>query len=87
MAGGDYHPFKVDPSIERWQEMHNSMYTRFRMTPSKTRMFILWGLTVPLITYWGAKYTDNRWDWRARGREDSLLRKPPQPEQSDEADE
>lgn len=36
----------------------SSQYMRFRMTPSKTRMFILWGLTVPLITYWGAKYTD-----------------------------
>jgi hypothetical protein len=28
------------------------------MTSSKTRIFIFWGLTVPLITYWGAKYTD-----------------------------
>lgn len=38
--------------------MHSTMYQRFRLTPSKARAVVLWGLTVPVLTYYAAKYTD-----------------------------
>ncbi|KDN47564.1 hypothetical protein K437DRAFT_255841 [Tilletiaria anomala UBC 951] len=74
---GDHHSFKVDPAIERWQAMHSSMHERFRFTPSKTRVFLFWGIAIPALTYGIAKFSDNRWDWRAKTREDSLLTAPP----------
>ncbi|CAO1619841.1 unnamed protein product [Parajaminaea phylloscopi] len=82
MAGGEHHHLKHDPAIERWQEMHNTMYTRFRMTGPKTRAILLWGITVPVLAYYGAAYTDARWDWRAKRRGESLLAKPPQAAES-----
>lgn len=39
-------------------QQHSTMYQRFRITPSKARAIVLWGLTVPVLTYYAAKYTD-----------------------------
>jgi hypothetical protein len=38
--------------------MHSTMYQRFRITPSKARNIVLWGLAVPVLTYYAAQYTD-----------------------------
>ncbi|PWN30442.1 hypothetical protein BDZ90DRAFT_229465 [Jaminaea rosea] len=78
MAGGDHHTYKADPSIERWQQMHNTMYERFRFTPTKVRAILLWGLAVPSLAYYLAIKTDNKWEFRGRLRGESILRKPPQ---------
>ena len=51
-------PYKADPAIDRWQNMHSTMYQRFRLTPSKTRAVVFWGFAVPLLTYYAAQYTD-----------------------------
>ncbi|KAN0061859.1 hypothetical protein ACQY0O_005853 [Thecaphora frezii] len=77
MAGGEYHPYKTDPAIERWSNMHATMYQRFRFTSAKTRAILLWGIAVPTLSYYLAEYSDARWDLRGKTREDSLLRKPP----------
>ncbi|PWZ01145.1 hypothetical protein BCV70DRAFT_199511 [Testicularia cyperi] len=87
MAGGNYHPFKADPALDRWQNLHSTMYQRFRMTPANTRAVLLWGLTVPVLTYYAASYTNDRWDLRGKTREDSLLTKPPAAAQPAEDDE
>lgn len=58
MAGGGYHPYKADPALDRWQNMHSTMYQRFRLTPSKTRAVVLWGFAVPVLMYYAAQYTD-----------------------------
>lgn len=58
MAGGGYHPYKADPALDRWQNMHSTMYQRFRLTPSKARNVFIWGLTIPVLTYYAAQYTD-----------------------------
>lgn len=34
------------------------MYQRFRLTTSNARKVFLWGLTVPVLTYYAASYTD-----------------------------
>ena len=34
------------------------MYQRFRLTPSKTRAVVLWGIAIPVLTYYAAQYTD-----------------------------
>lgn len=51
-------PYKADPALDRWQNMHSTMYQRFRITPSKARNIVLWGLAVPVLTYYAAQYTD-----------------------------
>jgi hypothetical protein len=38
--------------------MHSTMYQRFRITPSKACNIVLWGLAVPVLTYYAAQYTD-----------------------------
>ncbi|EPQ31171.1 uncharacterized protein PFL1_01359 [Pseudozyma flocculosa PF-1] len=87
MAGGDYHPYKVDPALDRWQNMHSTMYQRFKFTPAKTRAILLWGATVPVLTYYLAAYSDARWDLRGKTRDDSLLRKPPAAPAKEKSDE
>ncbi|SOV05735.1 uncharacterized protein UDID_06266 [Ustilago sp. UG-2017a] len=77
MAGGGYHPYKADPALDRWQNMHSTMYQRFRLTTSNARKVFLWGLTVPVLTYYAASYTDDRWELRGKTRQDSLLRNQP----------
>lgn len=34
------------------------MYTRFRMTTKNTRIVLLWGLTVPVLTYYLASFSN-----------------------------
>jgi hypothetical protein len=53
-----YHSVRSDPAVERWTEMHSTMYQRFRFTPKRTRQFAMWGLAVPLLTYYAASYTN-----------------------------
>ncbi|PWN89980.1 hypothetical protein FA10DRAFT_301273 [Acaromyces ingoldii] len=83
MAGGDYHPYRSDPAIERWQTMHSSMYQRFRFTPRTTRKVLAWGLVTPVLMYALAKYSDDRWELRARTRTESLLRYEPKTDKSE----
>ncbi|PWN54300.1 hypothetical protein IE53DRAFT_383148 [Violaceomyces palustris] len=83
-GGGDYKPVKFDPAIERYTEMQATMYQRFRVTPKNLSVILTWGVAFPLLTFFGAQYFDNRYALRAKGREDSLLRKAPSAPESSE---
>ncbi|KAE8225006.1 hypothetical protein CF319_g2184 [Tilletia indica] len=83
-GGGDYHPVKLDPAIERHQANQSTMYTRFRLTASNSRWLAIWGIAVPVGFYALAKATDGAYDWRAKTRADSLLANAPATEQASE---
>ncbi|KAK0543252.1 hypothetical protein OC846_006217 [Tilletia horrida] len=87
MAGGDYHPYKVDPAIERHQVNQTTMYTRFRFTPANGRFVLLWGLAIPFGIYSLAKATDGQYNWVSKTRSESLLTNPPAPVQAASEDE
>ncbi|CAD6885831.1 unnamed protein product [Tilletia controversa] len=78
-GGGDYHPVKLDPAIERHQANQTTMYTRFRLTGGNSRFIVLWGIAVPFGIYALAKATDGAYDWRSKTRADSLSANPPAP--------
>ncbi|WFD06206.1 hypothetical protein MVES1_001548 [Malassezia vespertilionis] len=74
MAGGHHHrSLKVDPSIEKWQEM------RFRWTSKNTPLLIFWGFFVPGLAMYGFSKTNYQWDYTGKSWNESLLRKPPAP--------
>ncbi|PWN37182.1 uncharacterized protein FA14DRAFT_176482 [Meira miltonrushii] len=85
MAGGGHHPFRSDPAVERWSTMHATMYQRFRMTPKATRQVLALGVALPAVLYGLSVYGDDKFEFRARTREDNLSRySAPSQEKSEE---
>ncbi|SHO78197.1 Uncharacterized protein MSYG_2539 [Malassezia sympodialis ATCC 42132] len=80
MAGGHHRSVKIDPAIERWQNMHNTMYQRFRWTPKNAPILLLWGFGVPSLIYMGISSTNNLWDYTGKNKDESLLRVSPEAE-------
>ncbi|WFD35889.1 hypothetical protein MCUN1_002757 [Malassezia cuniculi] len=78
MAGGHIRSVKIDPAVERWQDMHNSMYTRFRWTSKNTFPILFLVFAVPTAAFYGFSATNYRWDLRGKTKEESLLHKPAQ---------
>ncbi|CAO1615322.1 unnamed protein product [Jaminaea pallidilutea] len=74
MAGDGHDMYKSDPAIERWQQMHNTMHQRFRFTATATRKVVTLGVVVPLLAYWLAAATDNKFDARSKQRGESLFK-------------
>ncbi|WFD38971.1 uncharacterized protein MJAP1_001937 [Malassezia japonica] len=56
------------------------MYQRFRWTPKNTPLLLLWGITVPAATLYMISQTNDKWDYTGKKKDQSLLRKAPQPE-------
>ncbi|KAI3622928.1 hypothetical protein CBS14141_004261 [Malassezia furfur] len=79
MAGGHHRSVKIDPAIERWQAMHNSMYQRFRWTPKNTPSLLFFGIAVPAATLYLFTQTNSKWDWSGKTKDESLLAQPPKP--------
>ncbi|KAL4402312.1 mitochondrial protein [Malassezia pachydermatis] len=77
MAGGHYRSVKIDPAIERWQNMHNTMYQRFRWTPKNAPSILFWGIGVPTLTFLAISNTNYRWEFGGKRKDESLLREAP----------
>jgi len=70
MGGHGY--TKVDPAIERWNQMREDAYKKFRFTP-RTTLFALWGFCiVPGTIFYLSTLTDSRWNWSAKLKGQSL---------------
>ncbi|CAO1630048.1 unnamed protein product [Sympodiomycopsis kandeliae] len=76
MAGGDFHPIKTDPAIERWHDMHATMYQRFKPTRHNIRPILGLGLVFPAVMYYVSYYTDGIWDMRGTSRDERFVRVP-----------
>ncbi|PWN43539.1 hypothetical protein IE81DRAFT_346531 [Ceraceosorus guamensis] len=64
-GGGHYSPVKVDPAIERWGFMRQTVYERFRLTPRNTWIVLVLGALIPYGTFKLAQATDlNQGRWK-----------------------
>jgi hypothetical protein len=63
---------KIDPAIERWNQMREGAYKHFRFTP-RTTLFALWGFCiVPGTILYVSALTDSRWNLSAKLKGQSL---------------
>ncbi|KAK1920828.1 hypothetical protein DB88DRAFT_501189 [Papiliotrema laurentii] len=74
---GDFHPVKLDPSLERWALMRENVYQHFKWTPRTTRHVMIWGVIIPFATYFTLSHFDRRYDYAGKFKNQSLLRIPP----------
>ncbi|KIJ37726.1 hypothetical protein M422DRAFT_259828 [Sphaerobolus stellatus SS14] len=77
MAGGAHHALKHDPAIDRWYQMRENQYLKFRWTKHAVRTGLVLMVGVPLGLYFVLGREDNRYSWTAARKGQSLLRNPP----------
>ncbi|KZT59763.1 hypothetical protein CALCODRAFT_493267 [Calocera cornea HHB12733] len=70
---------RLDPAIERWRLMRDHIHEGFRFTRYNTGPALWYAVAIPVAFYAMAYYTKDKWDWSGKRREDSLLRKVPEP--------
>jgi len=65
---------KQDPAIEKWNNMREDAYQRFRFTPRTTRVAIIGFILVPGALLYYCNQTHTRWDWTGKRKGESLKR-------------
>ncbi|KAI0373365.1 hypothetical protein BV20DRAFT_1050253 [Pilatotrama ljubarskyi] len=81
MAGHGY--TKIDPAVERWNTMRESVYHNFRFNSRTARQSILGMVVFPAALFAVAYSQDMKWGWTGKRKGESLARNPPAPEASD----
>jgi len=72
--GGSHHTVKIDPAIERWNQMREDVYKGFRFTPYTTRKVLTWAVVVPGIVGYIVYTNVYKWNWRGKLKGESLKR-------------
>jgi hypothetical protein len=70
MAGHGY--VKHDPAIEKWNNMREDAYKRFRWTSRTTRVSLIGFIVIPGALFYYCNTTHLRWDWTGKQRGESL---------------
>ncbi|KAH9830927.1 uncharacterized protein C8Q71DRAFT_783783 [Rhodofomes roseus] len=78
MAGHGY--TKLDPAIERWNQMRETVYQRFRFTPRSTMQVLVGLVFFPGAIYWLSTNQDQKWSWSGKLKDQSLARVAPSTE-------
>ncbi|KAI0317769.1 hypothetical protein OF83DRAFT_1171722 [Amylostereum chailletii] len=68
---------KHDPAVERWNHMREDAYRHFRFTNKATWLALAGLVIVPSAIYTLASSEDNKWNWTAKRKGQSLYRIPP----------
>ncbi|EPS99199.1 hypothetical protein FOMPIDRAFT_1125055, partial [Fomitopsis schrenkii] len=71
-----------DPAVERWNQMRETAYQRFRFTPRSTIQVLFGMIIFPAAIYWTASNQDLKWNWTGKLKNESLARVPPPSEES-----
>jgi len=75
MAGHGY--TKLDPAIERWNNMRENAYKHFRFTPRTTWQSLCGLVLIPGAIFYLASNQDMKWSWSGKLKNQSLARVPP----------